>query len=154
METTFKDTKGREWKLSLDALSMEHIRDLYHVDLFDPWTEDLWTFLDDMPAFVGVIGYLIEPQATSLKIDGDDFKSGLSGDVISEAQEAFVRARADFIPKKAMRTAFLEYVKKHMELEEVVIPQLVEKIDIDGLAQKCIDSATASLESSGLTRPD
>ena len=147
---TFTDTKGREWNLSLDLASMEHIRDVFKIDLFNVWAEeaDIWEFLDDLSKFGQVIWWMLEEQLAAQNVD--DLKSGLSGDVISDAQDAFLEARADFFPNKKRREAFLELVKKTMEFRDQVIDlgraDLADQ-DPSALANTFVDSATSSPES-------
>ncbi len=153
---TYKDTKGREWHLSLDPLSMEYIRDELHVDLFDPWeSADIFAkFLDNWDAFGRAVWHLIESQAGSMSVDQDAWKSGLSGDVMFAAQEAFKRARADFIPNKQQRETWIKAMALGAEGMEELAEVVMEKMDTSGLVKRSIDSAISSLESAGLARPD
>ena len=93
----FKDGKGREWNLQINA---GHIVGKKFQEIgwdFERETKSgNYESLLDPFKFCAILWVVCEKQADEKKVDPVDFAEGLTGDIITQAQEALLAAVLDF----------------------------------------------------------
>jgi len=106
---TFKDNKGREWKVVIDTTALGRVRDLAGFQLagIDKASGFKVSELnDDLVKLVDVLCALCRPQAEQEKISDEEFAAGITGDVLEDAYCAMIEELASFFPG-ARRRAIL-----------------------------------------------
>lgn len=104
---TFKDLKGREWKISLNVKAMKDIRSTLAIDLINVISLDkkgevkvdlIDQIVNDPCLLVDVLWVLVEDEAKKNNISDIEFGSTLAGDAIEKATSAFLDELVDFFP--------------------------------------------------------
>jgi hypothetical protein len=97
----FKDRDGREWTVSLDAPTIEAIRERYHIDLADLQTpQETWSKIrGNLPLTAMLTMFLCERQANERHVTPQQFAALLTGDTIDAAFDALAQAAHDFFPQ-------------------------------------------------------
>jgi hypothetical protein len=127
---TFKDNKGREWVIQLDAPTITLVRQEF--DGFDLANLDGSVYLkltEDVVFLVDVLWVLVRDQAQALSpsVSDVDFGRALGGDSIDNAVNALLEAISNFIPqrKRVLLTAAVrEQEKLHEETTERVLARI------------------------------
>lgn len=140
MATTFKDTEGREWNLSLSVDTLKRLRERLDVDLMARGLlEVLQKVFGDYVELANVLFVIVEPQAKERGVSDVDFGRALAGDAIEHATFAFMEAIQLFTPNrrdrervgklwetlKAGAEAAHEVSDKAMDLAATQLPQRI-----------------------------
>lgn len=122
---TFKDNQDRDWKLSINAATVERVKEDAGVDLYeygmqheceDP-REVLQFQIRANPMLLTRILYAIcRRQADALEIDFEQFAEALSGDNLWEAIGPLEAEIVNFTPNPDQRRAIAAAVKKLAEM--------------------------------------
>jgi hypothetical protein len=101
---TFKDAKGREWKIGVTVSSVKRVKDLAKFDLLRV-RDHLVSLTTDPELLANVLCAICRPQLEALGISDEEFGEGLAGDPIDHATRALLEDLADFFPQPAQRAA-------------------------------------------------
>lgn len=98
----FKDSEGRPWDVVVNMATHNRVQDLAGVNLSDLLEEKaggLLALCKDLRKFFDVLWVLCARQAEERKIEQEAWAGAMGGDVVVEAQRAFMEALADFFPR-------------------------------------------------------
>lgn len=101
--STFKDTQGRSWTISINTEQIKRLRTRLSIDvarLFDNNAEVYRKILSDVVLLVDVLFVLCESQAEKAGINDAQFGEALAGDCFDDAIKAFEDALLFFCPKR------------------------------------------------------
>lgn len=126
---SFKDTKGREWRLDGNFASYGRVRDATGVKLYDIATEnrDSLVQLSDALTLGQVLWAMVEPQAKAASVTPEDFASSFSGETVTAAYTALIDEMIFFCHPR-QRKLLEAIVKKVREAEERADQMVGEKI--------------------------
>lgn len=136
---SFKDTKGREWKLELNAYLLKRVKEEVGVlltSIADNECKLLGDLHEDCGLLVDVLWCLCRSQAKEHGVVDDDesqatekFAMGLAGDAIEHATEALVGAITDFFSSPVQRKALTELMSKAKQTTDVLGKSMLAKIE-------------------------
>lgn len=90
MPTTFQDTAGRVWSLSIATDTVKRVRSLLSVDLMEFVDGSLMgKLMGDVVLFVDVLYAVCKPEADARGVTDEQFGQAMNGDVLQAAEEAF-----------------------------------------------------------------
>jgi regulator of extracellular matrix RemA (YlzA/DUF370 family) len=98
---------------------------------------------------------LCKDQADKQSITDEDFGRALSGDVITQAADAFVEELIDFFPDARARASLRKAIEAGKAVRDKVIShaeRILDSINPETEAQKWINSSGTLPESSGSTQ--
>jgi hypothetical protein len=96
---TFKDAKGREWRVVVDVTTIKRVRSLAKVNLLDVVDGSLMKqFEADPVLLVDVVYCVCKPQADEAGVSDEQFGQSLVGDPIDHASAALMEELTDFFP--------------------------------------------------------
>lgn len=101
--STFKDTAGRTWSISINTEQIKRLRTRLGIDvarLFDNEAEIYRKILSDVVLLVDVLFVLCEAQAEKAGITDSQFGESLAGDCFDDAVKAFEDALLFFCPRR------------------------------------------------------
>lgn len=130
----FRDALGRSWELTIHVAGVKRVRALVGVDLYK-LAEDGFRGLDELlrdpPRFVDVLYCLCQEQAARQAPPVDDygFGSGLGGDALYQAGQAFVDELCDFFPNPQIRENLRKVVQRARQVETAVAARLARATD-------------------------
>ncbi len=131
---TFKDSTGRDWKISLTLGSAMAVKDLLGVDLLQPEQGDppLLTRLGTDEMLLGeVLCALLADQFEANGVDGPEVRRAFDGKTLLAAQTAFYDELIDFFRSRG-RTDRSTAVAKQAEMIKLAVAKLqanIESID-------------------------
>lgn len=100
--SSFTDSKGRVWPVSITVSSLLRIRDLSGLDLarLDGFGEDgpVARVASDPLLLASVLWAAVQPDAIDRAVSESDFQDSISGDAITSGADALLDALADFFP--------------------------------------------------------
>ncbi len=135
---TFKDTKGRLWEISIDALVIKRLRTSIDFDLAAPdVTATLRRLIGDVILTCDVVYAIVKPQADAAGISQDDFWGAMAGDPIDTALQAVMDEVTDFTPNRAARerlTLWLKTVTEMAQMKDVQADEAMKGLVAKGLA--------------------
>jgi hypothetical protein len=108
--SSFKDSAGREWKLTIDVVEIRRVREACNVHLGK--LMELVDLGNDLEKFADVLWVLVEEQAGAVKtgaVQREQFLRSLVGDVLPAAHDALAEAYLFFCP-----TSQAEEIRKLM----------------------------------------
>lgn len=152
---SFTDNRGRIWTLSIHVGAIKKVKSLTGLDLIALVTDGFKGINlragQDVVQFVDALYVLCKEQADSSKITDEEFASGLAGDALAAATEAFAQELIDFFPK-GQRETMLKARQKLTSLERMAQQNAIKRLDemTEEELMKSIEafmSAPASLES-------
>jgi hypothetical protein len=152
----FKDTEGRTWDVAVNIATINRVQDALKVNLLDLVEEEaagLIALVKDLRRFFDVLWVLCQRQAEERKIGDLEWAAAMGGDVIVDAQQAFMEALAHFFPKlkrEAMLKAIAASVQMTAKMRDEKLAEL-DKISVADLAEKLISSCGAAPASSAST---
>jgi hypothetical protein len=125
---TFKDTKGREWTIAVNAFTAGDVKKRCGVDLFnlagvDGKFKPLTDLFGDVMMLVDVVFVLCQKQAEEASISDEEFGRSLAEDVILEARNALGNALVEGLPGKGRR----EVLRRLLELGKKAEDRLTER---------------------------
>ena len=128
--TTFADTTGRPWVLSITTAHFRAARERVGVDLNEYAADPtkLFVLFDDLPRFCDLLYLLVEPQARALGVTDEQFGAAMSGDVFDAAFAAFLDAYANFSPSQTRRVV-RSLAARWRQVTEAATADLVRRIE-------------------------
>lgn len=165
----FKDNKSRTWELTITVADLDRVLKGADFDLTAVLKNDykpLLELLDDPRKLTGVLWTLCEKQAEKLRVEPEEFGSGLAGDVLEAAWTAFKDELLFFIPNRSRReniaatinagleAAMLFYDTANAKLNGLDRTELANQVLLqnrNGLSKPSLDSPLKSAEPSALT---
>lgn len=113
----FTDTNGYEWRVGLDAFTLEDVRKDAGVDLADLSAGGWATIETDAGAVVRVLAVVCRGEIAARKWSSRDFAKGLRGEAIQAGRAALLTEGADFFPQSEW-SAIQSNLKKRMANQE------------------------------------
>jgi len=153
MMATFKDRKGREWLLQLDAPTVEEIRDEHGVNLVDLSSDPLLPLRNDPLLLVTVVAVICREQREERKLSRPEFGKALPSppDVMLNAlREAVI----GFFPSgraSHLREVFAKF-DRMAETTEAISLQKMEAALTDNRVLKMLNDKADELISEGLAK--
>ncbi|MFQ5733011.1 MAG: hypothetical protein ACE5KM_13805 [Planctomycetaceae bacterium] len=130
---TFQDLTEQEWTLAITVSTIRDVRVKFDgldlLDIGNPKSGVLERLFGDVIKFVDLLFYLVRDQAAELDISDEQFGRAMAGDVILDAQQAFVESLADFIPQQTRRDLLRKILAKARELETLMIRTNLDKLE-------------------------
>ena len=140
----FKDAKGREWQIEVNAASVELVSDLVGVSLTGLLAcgdvERYCDFLDHPKQFSETLWLLVQKQAESKSVARDDFKAAINGDAREDATAALQEEIICFFPRskrEGIRTTLRTLQEMGQALHAKGV-QKIQAIDVDKESQKIL----------------
>jgi hypothetical protein len=102
----FTDDRGQLWCVRIDCAALDRIQretSIYLPELLNDDLAPLAALLDDPLRIARVLYAACHRQAAERNVSFEDFASGLHGDHLAEAQQAFQGALCDFFPERRRR---------------------------------------------------
>ena len=112
----FKDTKDREWDITLDVLQLKAVRERLQFKLGDILSNNmagLQQLATDPELLVNVLWVLCEKQARERGVTAESFGQSLTGDAIEAGFECLMGAYADFCPSRQAKPLRALLAKNH-----------------------------------------
>ena len=154
---SFRDTKGRTWKVELNVRQMKRVRDALGVDLVNVIearrdgtvaADTLERVANDPVLLADILWVLCAGEAKAAGVTDDDFGSALAGDSISEATRAFLDELVDFFPG-ARRLFLRKAVDLARKCEAEGEEALKAALESPGLAERLKTSLSSPAASPG-----
>jgi len=148
--TSFRDSAGRTWQVSLTIEALKRVKALLQLDLTEPLLGEppLMTRLaTDVVLLCDVLFVLIKPQADAAGVSDEVFGASLGGEAILAAQEAFTQEWLDFF-QNLRRTHLATAIQKQRDLVRAMVAAGEQR-----LAQIQPDQAVAELFGGSSTAP-
>lgn len=140
----FIDNKGREWILEIHIAAVKRARDILGVNIYklvDDGLKGLGDLLSDPIQLVDLIFVLCKDQADRQGVTDYDFGSGLYGDAIESARNAFLEELTDFFPDPRVRNGILNVIRAATTVRDRVVnhwAQNLDQIDLEAAVQDLI----------------
>jgi hypothetical protein len=151
---SFKDTQGREWRITVNVTTIKRVRDLAGVDLLhvlDGKGADGRSLIERLIAdpilLVDVLYAVCRPQCAELKVSDESFGEAMAGDAIEAATAALLDEIVSFSPSPRDRAnlgRILEATRAGMERAR----ELVEERLTSGVLSRVVDDAIDHLRRS------
>lgn len=128
---TFKDKKGRTWKIKIDAGMLKHVEDVHGFKMRHMFAEGGKLFLelrDDVITFVEVLSVLVDCEGAG--VEERDFGEAMAGDEISDAWEAFDQEVRNFYPRHQQKP-----VRDLMEAQEEMMAKAVTTVSTSSIPE-------------------
>lgn len=139
MPSTFTDTAGRVWTVSIGTDTIKRVRALLSVDLMEFIEGSLMgKLMSDVVLFVDTLYAVCKPEADARGVTDEQFGAAMSGDVLAAAEEALAEglfcishpsrrpaARKVWEKMKALRARTCELVET--KLADPRLDQMVER---------------------------
>ena len=139
---TFKDTRGRAWNVEINCDTIERVKaavDANLLDLADP-ESDLLREVNLFPPLLGRLLFpIIADQAAAMKVDEQEFKRGLNGEVLSQATDALLGEIVLFFPKHR-RDLLSAVLDQNREVQEAGAKLAMERIRDPKLKQQALEA--------------
>lgn len=154
---TFRDTKGREWQVEVNASTVKRVKTLLGVLLTDAVDNKCELFArlhDDMGLIVDVLYALCKPQADAAGVTDEQFGEGFAGDVLTAGHEALIAELNDFFPNAQQRKNLALLREKMLKVTDLIQAEgarRIEGLDAESLAKSVIASFGNSPGSSAST---
>jgi hypothetical protein len=154
---SFKDTSGRDWKISLTVAEVE---DLFDIGIDLGKESDVEKIFDNPKTFLAVLWVFIGEQVKALNLTDRDVKRAFGADAWNDAANALMEEIISFTPRRREMESLLAAVQRRRAkvTAEAVgkLAGLVEKIDAGAMDQTLglSNSVTASPESAESPTPD
>lgn len=100
--TSFTDTSGREWPVTITVATIKRVRELISIDLMECLATEnplLDRMAIDPVLLVDVLYCICKPAVDERGLTDIEFGESLSGDVIEQATSAFIEALVSFFPR-------------------------------------------------------
>ncbi len=150
--STFKDDKGRDWRVRVDVTTIRNVREIKTADgeIIDLGSlarvADTFIKMADDPCLLANVLYVLcEKQAAELGVSDEDFGRLMAGDVIEHAATAMEEAVTDFFPQQK-RSLLQRLRKKVVEVEAAGINLVSEKLDSPDLEKRILESMRQTME--------
>ena len=156
---SFVDNSRRTWEVAINVTAVKLIRGLLGIDLYalvDDGFKSLSKLVSDPVTLADVLYCLCKDQADRQSITDEDFGRALSGDVITQAADAFVEELIDFFPDARARASLRKAIEAGKTVRDKLLShaeKILDSIDPETEAKKWISSSGTWPESSVVT-PD
>lgn len=143
--TSFTDTEGREWSITITVAAIKRVRELISVDLMDCLAKEnplIDRMAIDPVLLVDVLYCLCKPTADMRELTDIQFGESLAGDVIEQATSAFIEALVAFFPK-GQRILLEKSLAIRKSLETKVAAGAMK--DLETITEERIDKAVDAL---------
>lgn len=152
---TFRDTKGRTWRVELNVRQVKRVRDALGVDLANAIragrdgtveADALERVANDPVLLADVLWTLCEGEAKASGVTDDDFGSALAGDSISDATRAFLDELVDFFPgaRRLFLRKAVDLARKCEAEGEAALKAALESPELAERLKTCWPSPSAS----------
>ena len=144
---SFVDNSRRTWEVAINVTAVKRIRGLLGIDLYalvDDGFKSLSKLVSDPVTLADVLYCLCKDQADRQSITDEDFGRALSGDVITQAADAFVEELIDFFPDARARASLRKAIEAGKAVRDKVIShaeKILDSINPETEAQKWINSS-------------
>lgn len=155
---SFKDDKGRSWRVNITATTVRRVKDLTGVYL-PTLVEDQFRGIDslaqDVIQFIDVLYAVVLPDAEKDGVAVEQFGDALGGDSIERAAQALTNGIVDFFPEDRRRVlrSFLEKAKTVRTILQAKGEKELESLDpekiVSDLLARQNPSANKSSDLSG-----
>ena len=128
--STFEDSKGRSWNISLNIGSMKRIKERLGFDFLstDAESNPILKLASDYLTLADVVWILVEDEAGKRGVTVDDFVESLVGDPLDKLVDAMAVAYTDFTPNPKRRETLMRLWQKVRQAEELALSQASAKI--------------------------
>ena len=126
--TTFNDTQGRTWTISINVDAIRRVRSLLNVNLLDAVDGKLLEQLVVDPVLLcDILFALVKPEADARNVTDEDFGRALGGDALDHATTALLEGLADFFPS-AKAAVFRQAIEKLRALEKLALDTAAKRL--------------------------
>ena len=149
----FKDNAGNTWSIVISVGAIKQVRGLLGLDLLklvDNQFEGFNNLLSDPITLVDVIYCLCKDEADKIGVTDEKFGRGMSGDSLRLATEAFMEEYTDFFPDPRRRAGIKRIFEASRKVDDRLMERMgkeIDRINIDSVATKLIDSFLSTQES-------
>ncbi len=134
--TTFNDTQGRTWTVTINVDAIRRVRSLLNVNLLDAVDGNLLEQLVVDPVLLcDILFALVQPEAQAKNVSDEDFGRALGGDALDQATTALLEGLADFFPS-GKRAVFRKALAKLKQLEALALETTSKRLESDELEQR------------------
>lgn len=136
--TSFTDTKGRTWDLTLTIGTIKRVKNTLGIDILA--IEDGQFLVDlsrDVWKLVDMVYVIIKPQADAQGVSDEDFGEALGGEALANASDAFLLAVENFFHQFSppIGETLAKLRQKLEEMEEKSLEMTRAKLDDPRLGQ-------------------
>ena len=134
--TTFNDTTGRTWTISINVDAIRRVRSLLNVNLLDAVDGKLLEQLVVDPVLLcDILFALVKPEADAKNVTDEDFGRALGGDALDHATTALLEGLADFFPS-TKAAVFRQAIEKLRALEKLALDTAAKRLASGELEQR------------------
>ena len=144
----FKDGAGREWRLALNVLKIEAIREFDPDFLHDDGEtyNTIARLTKDPLLFLRVLDVLTQRQQKDDGVSADDLQDALGESTLDAAYDAVIEAIINFTPTAGRRDLLRAMVKRKAEAETVGIQAASDAIKDPKAIERMRAAAAAAIE--------
>lgn len=125
---TFTDADDRKWTVAIDIPTARRVRDELDIDLLSALDGELLQRLSrDTYLLVDLLYVLCQEQAVAAGVTDQAFGSGIRGDAIDAATDAFLQALTDFFPRRE-RAVLAQVSQKSADLKDLATAEIQAKL--------------------------
>ena len=130
MKSSFTDTEGREWNLTITIATVRRVRKALKIDLLSKdMTEILEKVVCDPVMLCDVLFLIVEKEAESLGVTDEAFGEAMGGDAVEEGAKAFLGALGDFTPNPRDRARVGKALETILEAAEACQDQADQEFE-------------------------
>ena len=132
---TFKDSKSREWSVSVTPWEAEKIEQAFNINIYDlvdtSEEEKAATLIGKLEQDNGFLSAVLWTicQGEHPGVDKKDFTQSLTGSVLDDAYLALLKATANFFRRPEQRLAMRTLVGRLEKVKEVIFAKAEKEID-------------------------
>ncbi len=123
MPTTFNDTSGRQWDVSLTVGAIKRVREALGLSLADLSEQTLASLIDDPSLIADVCWHICKPAAGS--VTEEQFYAGLDGPTVDAASSALLEAVVNFC--RSPRRPLVQKILDKLRRVEAAAASVIEK---------------------------
>jgi hypothetical protein len=116
--SVFRDSNGNEWRVALDAFTLDDVRKDAGVDLADLSAGGWATIETDAGAVVRVLAVVCRDEIKARNWNSREFAKGLRGEAIQAGRAALLTEGADFFPVSEWSAIQSNWRKRKANLEQ------------------------------------
>jgi len=128
---TFKDTEGREWRLSVNAFTLKALRDAKGIDLLSVTEKEsglMGRLFDDHILVAEVAYHLCQSQIKERGVSEESFYSAMAGDAIDGALTAIVDDLGAFFRDAKVRGVFVDLVTTTRDVINKSVDRMAKRL--------------------------
>jgi hypothetical protein len=144
-----KDTKGREWDIAVNVLTLGRVRDTVKVNLLEailPENGLVERLAGDLVELAWVLFLIVQDQAESLGVADKEFYAYLDRDALDDGLRAILEGVVSFSPS-GLRPAYrkvLETARRVEATQAEKIKTLIDSPEFDAMLDSEISKALSS----------